>query len=438
MIYGIYLGAVGSIIILNAVQGILFRSRIYGLFTIQTTLWFVHALSLGIGLSQPMELAAHTQINGLVIICYLELVHQLLPHQFRNELRQFRWIQGGVLVYLLLEVGLMVAAPDNWRNIALHRYLSFAYWLVLVWACAMGIRIAARQRDAVGRFFVAGSLLLLLNEARGVVFYGITLLGDMRFLGEYGTDTTGQVIAGGFILELLCFSLCLVFHQRQLSVAQAVQQTRIEEQLEQERLQAELTQQRLEQESMEGQLRALQTQVNPHFLFNALNSLSSLIGEAPQQAEVFVDKLSNVYRYLLRANEQPLTTVSAELAFIEAYYHLLQTRYGNGLTLSVTVDPAYHDFLIPPLTLQLLVENAVKHNVVSSKRPLYIRIATTEAGELTVSNTLQKKQSRVLSNGVGLSNIVAKYKMLNLPALSVIETTDTFTVSLPLLNEVTA
>jgi LytS/YehU family sensor histidine kinase len=85
-----------------------------------------------------------------------------------------------------------------------------------------------------------------------------------------------------------------------------------------------------------------------------------------------------------------------------------------------------------------LVENAVKHNVVSPKRPLHIWIATTEAGELTVSNTLQKKQSRVLSNGVGLSNIVAKYQMLNLSALAVIETADTFTVSLPLFGEVTA
>ncbi len=196
--------------------------------------------------------------------------------------------------------------------------------------------------------------------------------------------------------------------------------------------QSEQEREKLRVANMQSQLDVLKQQVNPHFLFNALNSLSSLISEDPKQAEQFVDKLSGVYRYVLRANEQHLTTLESELQFIEAYYHLLQTRYGTGLSLTVAVDNRHRSCQLPPLTLQLLVENAVKHNVVSPKRPLVITIATDEQGRLVVQNTLQRKTTRVLSNGVGLTNIVAKYQMLALLPPSVEERSDWFIVRLPL------
>lgn len=204
------------------------------------------------------------------------------------------------------------------------------------------------------------------------------------------------------------------------------------------RYQAELARSEKEREklrvaNLQSQLDVLKQQVNPHFLFNALNSLSALISEAPQQAEVFVDKLSGVYRYILRANNEPLTTLAAELDFIDQYFHLLQTRYGAGLRLSLGVDEQRHTCKLPPLTLQLLVENAVKHNVISAKRPLHILIFTDESDQLIVQNNLQHKTTRALSNGVGLSNIVAKYQILNLPSPMIEETADQFTVRLPLL-----
>jgi len=203
-------------------------------------------------------------------------------------------------------------------------------------------------------------------------------------------------------------------------------------------IQAEKEKEQLRVANMQSQLDVLKQQVNPHFLFNSLNTLSALISEAPQQAEQFVDKLSGVYRYVLRANEQHLTTLDAELQFIEAYYHLLQTRYGQGLTIVVTVNESRRQCHIPPLTLQLLVENAVKHNIVSPKRPLMIDITIDERGLLVVRNTLQRKvirpgEARIASNGVGLTNIVAKYQMLNLPQPSIEECDGLFTVRLSLL-----
>jgi len=118
------------------------------------------------------------------------------------------------------------------------------------------------------------------------------------------------------------------------------------------------------------QMRALQAQISPHFLFNSLNSLSSLIADEPEKAERFVDEMSSVYRYLLGSNEGELTTLRAELAFLRSYYHLLKTRYGRGIELDVAVSEARQHDLLPPLTLQLLVENAVKHNVVAAETPL--------------------------------------------------------------------
>ncbi|MVM28544.1 hypothetical protein GO755_00770 [Spirosoma sp. HMF4905] len=179
---------------------------------------------------------------------------------------------------------------------------------------------------------------------------------------------------------------------------------------------------------------SLKNQVNPHFLFNSLNSLSALIDESPGQAIQFVDELSKMYRYLLQSNERELVLLSTELSFIESYAHLLQTRYGTGICVQVTVSEQYMNHLLPPLTLQLLVENAVKHNIVMAGRPLLIEIDTTQTGQLRVRNNLQRKNVVVISNGIGLSNISAKYQMLTPNGISIQENNGHFTVLLPLLT----
>ncbi|MBN8823493.1 MULTISPECIES: sensor histidine kinase [unclassified Spirosoma] len=190
---------------------------------------------------------------------------------------------------------------------------------------------------------------------------------------------------------------------------------------------------RLKQLHMQQQMDVLKQQVNPHFLFNSLNSLLTLIGENPSQAEIFTEELSSVYRYVLRANEQDLTDLATELDFINSYTHLLKTRYGAGFQLTVQVDSRFQSFQLPPLTLQLLVENAVKHNIVMKSRPLTVDIQTDGLANLHVRNNIQKKKQGVVSNGVGLTNILAKYEMLGQPRPSVREETGQFVVALPLI-----
>ncbi|RRB07799.1 sensor histidine kinase [Larkinella rosea] len=202
----------------------------------------------------------------------------------------------------------------------------------------------------------------------------------------------------------------------------------------------------LKQLNIQQQLDVLKQQVNPHFLFNSLNSLITLIGEDPDQAEVFAEELSSVYRYVLRTNRnegisssgpdltQHLTDLDSELRFIQSYYHLLKMRHGYGLDLVVSVDEQFGPYRLPPLTLQLLVENAVKHNITLPDQPLRIQIRTTERGMLQILNNIQRKYVRVSSNGVGLSNILAKYAMLGQPAPIIEEVNSAFIVTLPLIK----
>jgi len=190
----------------------------------------------------------------------------------------------------------------------------------------------------------------------------------------------------------------------------------------------------LKKENLQSQLEGLKGQVNPHFLFNSLNSLSSLISEDPGKAEKFLDEMSKVYRYLLRTNEEGLVTLDSELQFIYSYFHMLKTRYGDGLDMEVTIDERYLSYQVPALTLQMLVENAVKHNMILKNSPLKILIMTTNSGKLIVSNNLQRKDRMVSSNKVGLSNIVKKYKLMKQGEISVRDDRKEFAVVVPLIQ----
>lgn len=191
--------------------------------------------------------------------------------------------------------------------------------------------------------------------------------------------------------------------------------------------------QNMEQLSMHHEFDTLKNQVNPHFLFNCFNTLSSLISEDKKKAEKFLNELSKVYRYLLRNNEDGLSTVESEIKFIRSYYQLLQTRHGEAVILQIEIDKRYDNYLLPSLSLQLLVENVVKHNVLSKNMPLIIDIFTTAGNKLVVNNNLQRRTVKAPSNKVGLDNIKAKYELLKQPGFQIIEDEKNFTVVLPLI-----
>jgi two-component system LytT family sensor kinase len=190
---------------------------------------------------------------------------------------------------------------------------------------------------------------------------------------------------------------------------------------------------KMQQLTIQNEFETLKSQVNPHFLFNCFNTLSSLICEDRKQAEVFLDELSKVYRYLLRNNEDGLTTLQREIRFIESYYRLLKTRHGEAVQLKIEVDKKYDYYLLPSLSLQMLVENAVKHNVLSKNKPLLIDIFTTAGNKLVVSNNLQVRTVKGPSNRIGLENIRTKYELMNYSDFHILQDKKSFSVVLPLI-----
>ncbi len=179
---------------------------------------------------------------------------------------------------------------------------------------------------------------------------------------------------------------------------------------------------------------ALKNQLDPHFLFNSLNVLTSLIEEDPYQAQKFTTSLSKVYRYVLEQKNKDLVSVDEELQFAKTYIKLLKMRFEDSIILEIPEVSTNPEAKIIPLSLQLLLENAVKHNVVTSEKPLKIRVYE-EDGNLCVSNNIQEKRVVKKSSGVGLQNIQERYAILTDRNVVISNETIVFTVKLPMLTK---
>jgi two-component system, LytTR family, sensor kinase len=189
----------------------------------------------------------------------------------------------------------------------------------------------------------------------------------------------------------------------------------------------------LKRESLSAQLNALRSQVNPHFLFNNLNTLSSLIPEDPKHAVDFVQQLSKVYRHILEVKDEKSIPLKDELDLLNAYTFLLKTRFDKNLNVSINIPVAKLQNRIVPLSLQILMENAIKHNIVSADKPLHIDISA-ENGSLVVSNNLQMKNQLNECTGIGLDNIRNRYKLISEKPVKVTSSDNNFTVSIPLID----
>ncbi|MFY8108748.1 MAG: sensor histidine kinase, partial [Bacteroidia bacterium] len=189
----------------------------------------------------------------------------------------------------------------------------------------------------------------------------------------------------------------------------------------------------LKRDNITAEFESLKNQVNPHFLFNSLNTLSSIIEEEPKTATQFVQKLSSVYRYVLAQRDKETVTLHEELNFIESYVYLNKIRFGENLKVEILVDESLRQSQIATLTLQLLMENAIKHNVVSKDKPLSIEIGIKNS-RIYVKNNLQAKKIHAESNGIGLSNIISRYKYLSKEEVIVSSSNNYFEVSVPLID----
>ncbi len=197
---------------------------------------------------------------------------------------------------------------------------------------------------------------------------------------------------------------------------------------------SELQTEQFKKETLRFQLDNLKSHLDPHFLFNNLNILSSLIDYNPKESKIFLDKFADVYRSILKTKDENLIELREEIDVIESYIYLLKTRFEDNVSFELKISEDSKDRMLPPLTIQMLVENAIKHNIISEKKPLEIDL-TAEDGRLVVTNSLHEKPKELVDEGgTGLANISQRYSYFTDETVEADKTVDMFKVSVPLIE----
>ncbi|MDR2009676.1 MAG: histidine kinase [Bacteroidales bacterium] len=196
--------------------------------------------------------------------------------------------------------------------------------------------------------------------------------------------------------------------------------------------QSAIENQKLEAENMQTRYQALKNQIDPHFLFNSLNTLNALIKTDPPKAEEYVLQLSYVFRYILQ--QEVIIHLNEELSFTQSYSNLMKIRYGSNLIFEFHIDTKFYDYEVLPLSLQILVENAIKHNIITAKQPLTISIFSNEDESITVSNKIQAKKEVVSGTKIGLSNLAERYRLMTKKEIIITNDENIFSVKIPIFK----
>jgi len=305
--------------------------------------------------------------------------------------------------------------------LTLEKYLVVLGITTIIWIGDRYIMIFSRKRypmfnEVRRRLWVQSLVMLVFTVASNMI---LDQLADRLFSKDGGPLTEADSIIHSNSAAVFCTIMMMAIYESIFFMHQlrkSVQET-----------------EKLKRESLNAELNALKTQVNPHFLFNNLNTLSSIIPENPDMAVEFVQQLSKVYRHILEVQDEQSIPLKDELDVLRAYAFLLQTRFGDNLDITIDVPEEKLKKKIVPLSLQMLMENAIKHNIVSSDKPLKVNVFA-ENGNLVVSNNLQKKKQVNESTGIGLDNIRNRCKLLGNGQVEVTESGTSFTVSIPLIE----
>lgn len=351
-----------------------------------------------------------------------------LPYDMSYQIRKIALITAvssglGLFFFFYLqysETGAILAFSKNISGIVLSMVIGGATGFAATSVNKLLDRILPWHTGFTGRFllgyvaqvlciaFVAGGLsLLLIKFFKPSIFW--------KGLSTTDADLTWKffilIVVTVFIYNVL---YTILFSYRQYAVTQI-------ETVQNERKQLEL------------QFEALKSQLSPHYLFNSLNTISSLIYNDPQTAEQFIRRLALTYQYILSTRHKKYVSLSEELDFVQSYYYLLRIRFQQALTLEVNLPKSIMTSPIPPLTLQLLVENAVKHNTITPEKPLLIYISAVDNTQLKVTNTKNESVQSSASFRIGIENIRKRYEFFTAKKIEVRDD-EKFIVSLPVLR----
>lgn len=253
-----------------------------------------------------------------------------------------------------------------------------------------------------------------------LVFIGISLVNNLNnyMKVEYGLRSRHldiEAITRNLfcaVIVLICINVIRFLHHKQTM---------------------ELEVEQLKTQSVQSQFESLKNQMSPHFLFNSLTALNNLVEESPKMANTYINRLSLVLRYSLQSHKKQTVTVAEELDFIDSYLFLLKIRYGDNLSIKINIDKRFHYYNVPPLTIQILIENAVKHNEISKSNPLQIEVLSTDDEKILVVNKIQEKLTAEEGNGIGLSNLTKLFRLLG-KEITIMDDKGEFRVEIPLLK----
>ncbi len=321
------------------------------------------------------------------------------------------------LVIALLAVTPFVLGYGNlkWNNIVLRTAYSFLTSLILWFGCLEFIynrKLNKNIRSEIAKGVIAIVVLALFTNI--VCDYILPKLFEHLRL----TDDFPRIKRPGFLF-LKCISQGLMYYFIIL-----VQKT------SEEKKNSQIELQRLKQAGLEANIISLKEQLSPHFLFNTLNTLSTLTKE--KGAQDLIQELSKVYRYVLQYKEKDEATLNEELSFVNSYWYILKARFEDSISLHIDLPDELKQSLIPPLTLQLLIENAVKHNIANEEKPLSIKIYV-DSGFIIIENFLQPKRNSSNNSGSGLNNISLRYKLLLNKSIEIKQCEGIFQVKLPII-----
>ncbi len=264
------------------------------------------------------------------------------------------------------------------------------------------------------RIFFQSFFAILLATIISIL---ITLISNA--VSEYKNDTLSSILLYNALISIVFNILMMILLEAWLYFNESTHSK-----IKAENLERELSQIKFE---------VLKSQINPHFMFNSLNVLSGLIDKDVKKAQEFIDEFSQIYRYVLETIEKPVVTLNEELKFIRSYVFLQQMRYDHALQLEINFPGELLKMYLPPLSLQVTIENAIKHNIINAANPLKIELCSYE-NWLIVQNNLQPKISSGISTGLGQKNMIKRYAMISEFTPKFVVKTDVYEVRLPLLK----
>ena len=362
----------------------------------------------------------------------------------KKEKQKFNWwLRVGLSAFVLFTIYamsfLLNPYSDYWVELqtysefelGLEIFLSFLFsWLIIevsLWIAKILDRFLAWTNHPILRFgvqslFIIASTLLLIFIQVEIFKY---ISEDVRLTQQEFLETWQFffviIIVSLFVSAVHTGYFLLRRWRTSISEANELQLKTME----------------LKEIAMQAELQSLKMQLDPHFMFNNFSTLSELINEDRETAIRFLENLSRVYRYMIQNLKKDIVLLSDEVAFVKAYCYLIHIRHNDNVQVIFDLNEDSMDLYIPPIALQLLVENAIKHNIATKEQPLVITITSNERQEIKVSNNLQRISSVFLTTEIGLKNITDRYRILSAEQLPVIEETSTcFCVTLPLINNV--